>query len=419
MRLVATLLVAVPLVAACGEVPPAVIDAPGADVDAAVGGCAASSLTVDEFFVCVSRAACALIDDCFGSTTTHLDCDHLPINLFDGLTTTAARRLLDDSVARGRAQWNPTAAATCVARITGGCELMKSNADLLAECGAIVGNVNDGAACQADFECATAGARCEAPAGGEACGAMVCRKPAATGQSCANGGFCGPADYCVFERDTASGADVSVCDSGAAGRPCDGGSDCDPGLFCNGGHDDSTAAGTCTTSKPAGSICSDDRECLGELLCVGETATTTGVCRDVRAQGATCDGIFGCFGHQYCDGPSGGPGTCRPALGVGQPCGIALGRPWCGATLACDGGSCQPAGAVGATCTRGSDGVFASDPNACSTGLHCSNEITMATTGTCAAPLGDGAACGSDDHCTSGYCGPTTRVCGPVPVCSF
>ena len=224
----AALLVAVPLVTACGEVPPAVEDA---GIDSAADGCAASSLTVDEFFVCFSRAACSLIDDCFGSSTTHLDCDHLPLFLFNDLTQVAARRMLDDSVARGRAQWNPTAAASCVARITGTCELMKSGGDLLAECGAIVGNVNDGAACQADFECATAGARCESPSGGQACGSKVCRKPAATGQSCANGGFCGPADYCVSKRDTATNMDISLCESGAAGRPCDGGNDCDPGLF--------------------------------------------------------------------------------------------------------------------------------------------------------------------------------------------
>ncbi len=419
MRIVAALLLAVPLVTACGEVPPAPIDAGGDDGDSAAGGCGASSLTVDEFFVCFSRAACALVDDCFGSTTTHLDCDNLPLNLFDDLTQVAARRVLDDSVARGRAQWNPTAAAGCIARITGGCELMKNNSDLLAQCGAIVGNVNDGAPCQADFECATAGARCESPSGGQACGSQVCRKPAATGQSCANGGFCGPDDYCVFERDTATSMEISVCEAGTAGRPCDGGEDCDPGLFCNGGRDDGSAAGTCTGSKPAGSICSDDRECQGELMCVGETASSTGICRDVRVAGAACDGIFGCFGHQYCDGPSGGPGTCRPVPGVGAPCGIALGRPWCGATLACDGGSCQPAGAAGATCTRSSDGVFASDPNACSTGLHCTTEITMTATGTCEAPLADGAPCGSDDNCAAGYCDQASRRCGPVPLCSF
>ena len=416
MRIAAALLVVVPLVTACGEVPPATVDAGG---DGGTGGCDASALTVDEFFVCFSRAACGLIDDCFGSSTAHLDCDHLPLFLFNDLTQTAARRMLDDSVARGRAQWNPTAAAGCVARITGTCELMKNGGDLLAECGAIVGNVNDGAACQADFECATAGARCESPGGGQACGSKVCRKPAATGQSCANGGFCGPTDFCVSKRDTATNMDISVCESGAAGRPCDGGGDCDLGLFCNGGHDDSTAAGTCTASKPAGSICSDDTECQGELLCVGDTSTTPGTCRDVRAAGASCDGIFGCFGHQYCAGPAGSTGTCTSALTVGAPCGTAQGQPWCGATLACDGGTCQPAGAAGATCTRSSDGVFASDPNSCSTGLHCSNEVSGAATGSCEGPLADGAACTSDDQCAAGFCDRTSSVCGPVPLCGF
>jgi hypothetical protein len=197
---------------------------------------------------------------------------------------------------------------------------------------------------------------------------------------------------------------------------CDGSEDCDRDLFCNGGRNDQTAAGICTASKPAGSICSDDTECLGELLCVGDTSTTTGICRDVRPAGASCDGVFGCFGHQYCAGPSGATGTCTPALAVGAPCGTAQGRPWCGATLACDGGTCQPAGAAGATCTRSGEGVFASDPNACSTGLHCSNEVSGAATGMCEGPLADGAACTSADLCAAGFCDGT---CGPVPLCAL
>ena len=74
---------------------------------------------------------------------------------------------------------------------------------------------------------------------------------------------------------------------------------------------------------------------------------------------------------------------------------------------------------MGATCTRSSDGVFASDPNSCSTGLHCSNEVSGAATGACEGPLGDGAACNSDDQCTAGFCDPNSRLCGPVPLCSF
>ena len=330
-------------------------------------------------------------------------------------------RVLTDSSMRGRAQWDPVAAAACVARLRTGCALVtKDTGDLLAQCGAIVGNVVDGAPCQANFECATAGARCEAPSGGgQTCGARVCRKPAATGQPCVGNGFCGPEDYCVQRLD-GSGADMSTCESGAAGRPCDGGGGCDLGLFCNGGNDDRTAAGTCTAAKPAGSICAEDGECQGELLCVGEASTSTGFCRDVRAPGAQCDDLLGCFGHQYCSSPTAGMlGTCTPALAVGAPCGTFGGQSWCGATLACDGGTCQPAGPVGATCARSGDGVFSSRPDGCSTGLLCSNQVSGGATGVCEARHADGAACMNDEHCANGFCDATTRVCAPIPLCGF
>lgn len=419
MRALACLAFALPLVA-CGSIP-ATTDGGGdgdAGPDAAADPCMATSVSLEQFFTCVNRAACDLISDCFGSSTELMNCDDLPINLFDGLSIQSARAILDHDVTSGRAQWNPTEAAACLARLhQRSCALLKTNDDFLDGCHAIVGNVLDGAACQAGFECATDGARCEAPMGGTTCGSQVCRKPAATGQPCTGGAFCGPADHCV--RRIVGGTDLSVCQPGTAGSACDRGDDCDPDLFCNGGLNDGSASGTCTAAKPAGAICRDDRECQGQLMCVGETSTTTGTCRDTRAPGAPCDDLFSCFGHQYCAGAANTVGTCTPAIGVGAACGTSAGQPWCGATLACEGGMCGGAGTVGAPCTRSSDGVFAADPNGCNTGLHCSNAISGGTSGTCEAPLPDGRACRNDDHCQHGYCDPTTSVCGAIPVCSL
>ena len=402
---------------ACGDIP-AVPDA-GSDagIDAPTDPCAAPQLSVDEFFTCVSQTFCDVVSDCLGGDVAHLDCDDLPLVVFDELYTPAFKRLLANSDQAGRAQWNPTAAATCIANLRDAqCELFsKGIGDEIFQCGAIVGNVLDGAPCQGDFECATPGAVCENPAGGApACGTQVCRKPAATDQSCADLP-CGPGDHCVNAR--VGSTSTSTCRTGAAGAVCDRSDDCDRDLFCNGGQGDQTAAGICTASKPVGSICSEDRECRGELLCVGETDTATGFCTDVRVAGAQCDAIMGCFGGQQCVGNQNQLGTCTPAAGAGDACATSQGIPFCGFTLACDAGTCAVAGRLGDPCTSNAgSGVLASNPNGCSGDLFCSTEIVGGSAGTCEAPRADGQACRSDDHCTSGFCG-SNQLCAPIPVC--
>ncbi|MEZ4400341.1 MAG: Dickkopf N-terminal cysteine-rich domain-containing protein [Kofleriaceae bacterium] len=291
----------------------------------------------------------------------------------------------------------------------GTCRLTSSNDNPLADCAATIGNVTDGQTCQADFECATPGARCVDPSGGQTCGpTRVCRAPAAIGQSCAGSAFCGTGDRCVRRIN------LSTCDTGAAGRPCDGNQDCDFGGFCNGGNNDGTASGICTAAKPVGAICRGDREC-NDSRCVGATSSTTGFCRDVRQPGSPCDNPIGCWGNQYCAGPAGGPSTCVPALTEGAACGTANGQPWCGVTLACEGGACKTPGGVGATCTTSSDGIFTTSPDGCNAGLFCSNAVTMAASGTCEPPRADGGACTSGAHCASGYC--ANNQCAQFPVC--
>ncbi len=418
MRCLLAVVMCSSLAFACGEVPTAVDGGSDGGVDAADAGVdpCAGPLTPDEFITCVSQAACGLVADCFGSAVGHLDCDVLPINVFDGLELPAARRVLADSLARSRATWDPAAAASCLLPLRG-CGLIKSENDLLDGCAAITGRIADGAPCQAAFECRTAGAECRSTGASEdTCGATVCVRPAGTGSSCAGGAFCGVGDHCV--RRFTGGLDQSTCESGATNRPCDSTSNCDTGLFCAGGLDDGTAAGTCAASGPAGTPCSEDRECQGELLCVGETSTTSGTCRDVRAPGAACDQLLGCFGGQACTrAGTTGLGTCGPAPTIGGACGVFSGTPWCGVTLACDG-TCQPAGDVGATCTRSGDGIFSNQADGCNTGLHCSNAITGTPSGQCAAPRAAGQACTSDGQCTTGYCDGTTRTCAPYPLCA-
>lgn len=403
---------------ACGEVPSAIDGGNGdggVEADAALDPCA-GSLTPDEFLTCVSQAACGLVSDCFGSDTAPLDCGNLPLNVFGGLELPAARRVLADSIARSRVSWDPAAAAACLEPLST-CAYMKNDGEFLEGCAALSGRIADNAACQASFECRTPGARCLSTTTSEdTCGTAVCVRPAGTGASCAGGAFCGIGDHCV--RRIVGSTDQSTCETGATNRPCDGSGDCDAGLFCSGGLDDGTAAGTCAASGAAGTPCSEDRECQGELLCVGATATTSGTCRDVRAPGASCDQLIGCFGGQTCErAGTSGLGTCVPTHTVGSACGMFGNTPWCGVTLACDT-TCQPAGAVGAPCTRSSDGIFATQADGCNPGLHCSNAITGTATGTCEAARAAGQACASDGHCTTGYCDGTTRTCAPYPLCA-
>lgn len=419
MRSLAVGLVAATALAACGDIPSvsdAGVDAP---IDATPDPCDATSLSTEQFLTCVSLTFCEVLEDCMGSDTAHLDCANLPLVIFDDLLPNSLLRVLENSTAAGRTQWNPQAASVCLANLRDArCELFAKNVgNDIFNCGAIVGNVTDGQPCQADFECATEGAVCVNESGASGCGARVCKRPASVGESCSSL-QCRPGDHCVRTFVASTGTDTSTCRTGAAGAPCDRNGDCDRNLFCNGGLNNQTAAGVCSASKPVGSICKDDRECLGELMCVGETGTADGFCTDTRVAGAQCDSPQGCLGHQQCIGPQSAIGTCMPAVGPGDACVTSGGQSFCGFTLACDRGTCGLAGALGDPCTSNAQsGVFAPNPNGCSGTLFCSTEIVGGANGTCEEPRLDGQGCGNNDHCVSGYCDRTANACAPIPVC--
>jgi len=413
--------------AACGEVVPAAIDAGGDDqIDAAVDPCAGDALTVDEFFVCLSRGVCTVYEDCIGSDTAHLDCADLPINVFGGLQPTALKVVIADAVAAGRTTWDPVKAKECVGFLTNqGCGFFKNNGDPFAACEALVGAVTNGQACQNDIECATPGARCvrrPGSSGNDQCVDFVCQAPVPAGTACTNGAFCLPGDHCV--RKLNAGNDISACATGAAGQMCDRDQDCDRGFFCNGGVNDGSAIGICTAAKAEGLTCRTDEECSGELACVGNIGAANGNCRNVRTAGAPCDTnsfSSSCYGHQACETPTAGvgTGTCKPAPDAGAACGIMGGTPaYCGFFLACDMGTCVAPGGVGATCgTPAVFGGFSNNPNGCNLGLFCDTELTGQPTGTCRVGQPNGAQCASNRHCESETC--TNMVCTEYPTCTF
>jgi hypothetical protein len=420
---------------ACGEIIPLTPDAAtdAMEIDAVEDICEKSSLTVEEFFTCVGRGVCEVYSDCIGSDTTFLNCDDIPINVFGGLNPTAAKVVIDAAVAAGRTTWNPTAAKACADALTGGgCALFKNESDPFEVCGALTGAVNNGQLCQNDIECATQGAQCEinptVPFPGNQCTDYTCRAPVPAGQMCTNGAICRPEDKCV---SIFQGADISVCRTGEAGQQCDNDDDCDAGNFCNGGLNDRTAMGICTTAKAAGATCKTDEECMGALACVGNFGAVNGICRDVRQPGAMCDTnsfFYSCHGHQVCETTAANTvGACRPAPNLGQACVNVNGAGYCGFFLACENGLCREPGAIGEMCSRST--VFGGglgDPNGCNLGLFC-NIPSGQTMGTCAAPLANGMACARDEWCDSDSCmgampgsnPPVPGTCATYPTCTF
>lgn len=414
-------------IAACGEIATS-SDAGIDSIDAAVDPCIQAAVSIDDFFVCLSRGVCDAYEDCGGSDTAALDCDNLPLQIFGDLSPTPLKTVIHDAVDSGRAQWDPAAAAACLATLkTARCSVFKAS-DIFESCHAIVGFVNNGQPCQNDIECATPGAQCVAPVGGstDPCLGFTCKAPVPAGQLCTADSFCRPEDRCVMRRGP-NGNDISTCSTGEAGQACDRDNDCDRNLFCNGGLNDGTVAGICTNAKAAGATCRVDEECTGELVCVGNFGASNGTCRDVRPAGASCDrdALDSCHGFQFCDAAADALGTCHAAPLAGAACGTVNGMPaFCGFFMACETGMCRPVGDVGEPCTN--SGGFGGDADGCNLGLFCDNEATMAPTGACQAPQANGAACKPDNSgnrigtsrmCASDWC--ANDLCVEFPTCNF
>ncbi|KAB2898855.1 MAG: hypothetical protein F9K40_10930 [Kofleriaceae bacterium] len=413
--------------AACGDIVPASSDAAtdAQETDAVEDICAKSELSVDEFFTCVSRTICNFYSDCVGSTTSYLDCDNLPISIFDSLTPPEANVLIASATAANRLQWNPTGAKQCIDMLQSRqCAVFKNDSDVFAACDTVTGMVADGALCQHDLECSTAGAQCVQRTGtpGSQCTDYMCQPPVSAGTMCTGGNFCGVGDHCVARFQ---GADISFCATGAAGAQCDSDGDCDLGLYCNGGLNDRTAAGLCTASKQAGATCKTDEECMGELACVGNFGAVNGICRDVRQPDAVCDTnnfTAMCYGNQACETQAANmTGTCKAAPQLGEPCGVVSGSAdFCGFFLACENSLCREPGAVGETCTQSNLFGGFTNVNGCNLGLFCDIDITGGSSGTCREPQANGATCSRDSNCESRFCSPNTpQTCQQYPTCSF
>lgn len=211
---------------------------------------------------------------------------------------------------------------------------------------------------------------------GTLCGSTSCSgRPGAAmfddGGRCDADGNCGPSSRTPCAQGVCSGS--TMCSS-----TCEPGSCPDADMTC------STTAHVCVMRAADGRHCSVDGDCLSDHC-------TDGVCCSTP-----CDELC-----DSCDLP-GSVGTCMPT-----PIGGSCGDPMCRGTSITLPGVCT----AGGECTR-------DEPRRCPQGF-CADDLTCSSTCTpdscaadeicteglvCVVPGADGASCGADDHCESGYC---------------
>jgi hypothetical protein len=193
---------------------------------------------------------------------------------------------------------------------------------LPATCKPPAGTLADGAACNADAQCANK--RCKV-ATNATCG--VCAAPAAAGGACTKNDDC----------DDGLGCTGAICVAfGGTGSTCDATHPCNSTLGCVGGK--------CGAPSKAGTACKDSTECdqLHGAFCDGKICQTVSLgpvaaeCGLVGGQLALCTGPASCVGF----GGKSLKGTCTQAPADGTACNV-------------DGGAkCEdPAQCVNGTCT--------------------------------------------------------------------
>lgn len=278
-----------------------------------------------------------------------------------------------------------------------------------------------------------------------------CQPRGAAGEVCRLSGDCRAGLYC---KVTNTAAGIGLCTAlGVDGSACDSAQPCGPNLTCISGLCrfpptegspcpalvcDSTAwclatadGGVCAGRRNQGVGCSDDVQCLDELLCdslrltceprvlaqpgspcgqrqecpfgnvcVGATATNLGSCAAPLSQGLACGGSSECLPHLACTSASDGGRVCGARLQAGAPC--AFDRD-CQVLSRCRQGACVELPATGESCDQAQEclwGPCAAQPDA---GLMCVERY------------GPGAVCQLDADCASQKCvsGRCLASCAP------
>lgn len=281
-----------------------------------------------------------------------------------------------------------------------------------------------------------------------------CSPRGATGQDCRETSDCSSALYCRItnlatgagkctaygladagcdvDQPCSSGPPSLVCYAGRCTQPPPAnsaclGSICDENAWCLSAPD----GGTCKPRGGPGGSCTDDVQCLPNLLC--EVLTGQCVARTLPTVGATCGQRQTCPAGTVClRATPTALGECQPPLDAGLSCNSSND---CQAHLACiglDGGlalGCGPRQSDGMRCTENRDCQVLSvcKGQTCTrrptTGDSCTatqsclfGPCVAADAGSiCTEPFGPGVVCAVDADCGSGRCviGKCLPACTP------
>jgi hypothetical protein len=269
-------------------------------------------------------------------------------------------------VAAGKTIYDPVQSGLCIDAVaTASCDRSSESwrAGTQACLHEVAGTLHAGASCATNAECISG--RCDKQA------------PRCSGNCCT--GSC--------DGDTPPFAGLGA---GCAHAYCDRGTYCDAQSI------------TCQPLKPGGAPCDDDGECAYGLWCGRERSSDPATCMHAPRLGDPCYERIPC-GEEgtFCSLLT---GRCeKPALG-GQSCREA----WCSPLYLCDRtDTCSAGLAVGAACTSISR---CADPDG-----FCDMALGQST-GVCAVPQPDGAACASGRNCRSEHC-DASQHCAPATYC--
>ncbi|NMO19740.1 hypothetical protein HPC49_18810 [Pyxidicoccus fallax] len=301
----------------------------------------------------------------------------------------------DDALAEGRVRYDAEAARDCVDSLReGSCEASPTSLSMLSrgieydpQCRILLGQVEDGAACQSTVECRE-GAWCDALPW--ACGG-VCRREPLPEAVIAN-------DGCPWGTVLIGGKCLTP---GGVGTRCGAENNvalgvCDQTTWC--GPTNQTH-GTCQPRATEGQACSDIE---GPFCVWSQYCGASGTCQKARGEGESCTAPgLSRFGYQecqlelFCDGDENQPGTCRRRLGEGASCRETF---ECESDLGC--ASAQPNEGVKGTCQRAPTKGESCPDGFCAPGMLCSYD-----TKTCVTLSRLGEPCEVDDNCyLSGSC---------------
>jgi hypothetical protein len=326
---------------------------------------------------------------------------------------------LNELLARGSVRYDAAAVGACHARLQDDpCSLgpilfsVPTLPEALAMCGALTGQLDEGAGCDTRLECSE-GLSCDVEAAcpgtcvvpppdddlpegsacvteicipaqehcsqcalGLECVSEVCVKTPAVGDPCAEILGCGNALWC----DMAAG---QCAPKAALGQACSDfrqvAPNCEGGLWCDDPPAMPMQTGTCHEPAQEGQPCRDDANCVEPLTCLpvpGSTAFDLGMCGAKLPNGALCNSFDDCE-SDLCD-----TDVCAPQPGLGEAC-VST----CAEGLRCEAGVCSSKG-------------YAGDP--CGEGVACVNSRCIDGTCTNRGHFGD--ACSVADDCLSRSC---------------